>query len=220
MPRKNIRDVAGKPLIAYSIDAALRAQDLFESVLVSTDDSEIADVARSCGAEVPFLRPSNLAADKSPTVPVVQHAISFVEDRMSARLDWVCLLQPTAPLRTEDDIRNSVKIAQKNPDCDSVISVNRVLATHPALMKRIEGNQLVPFSILETEGTRRQDYTPHAFMRNGAIYLTRRDVIMKDASIWGKHIVPYVMPEERSANVDSELDLKLAELLLQEDNKT
>lgn len=216
VPRKNIREVAGQPLIAYSIQAALEAGELFDSIVVSTDDPEIADVARAFGAEVPFLRPPNLACDKAPTVPVIQHAVSFIEAKSSQQLDWVCLLQPTCPLRTGDDIREAVRLAQSRPECDSVISVHRVLANHPALMKRIEKDRLVPFSIPEVEGTRRQDYAPHAYMRNGAIYLTRRDVVMNQASVWGQHIAPFVMPDERSTNVDSELDLRMAELLLNE----
>ena len=100
--------------------------------------------------------------------------------------------------------------------CDSVISVVQVLSVHPILMKKIEGGRLLPFCIDEKEGTRRQDYNPPAYMRNGAVYLTRRDVLMKDNSIWGDVIRPYIMPPERSVGIDSELDLKLVELLMRE----
>jgi CMP-N-acetylneuraminic acid synthetase len=94
--------------------------------------------------------------------------------------------------------------------------VVQVFAEHPILMKRIEDNRLLPYCIEEKEGTRRQDYQPPAYMRNGAIYLTRRDVLMNKNSIWGKVIRPYVMPPERSVSIDSELELKLVELILQE----
>ena len=96
----------------------------------------------------------------------------------------------------------------------------RVLAHHPILMKKIENNRLLPFGIEEIEGTRRQDYSPPAYMRNGCIYLTRRDTLIQTNSIWGKVIRPYIMPEDRSVNVDSELDMKLVEMLLQERNNT
>jgi CMP-N-acetylneuraminic acid synthetase len=95
-----------------------------------------------------------------------------------------------------------------------VISVVRVYSTHPILMKKIENERLVPYSVAEREGTRRQDYDPPAYMRNGAIYLTRRDVLVDRASIWGDVIRSYHMPEERSVNVDSELDFKLLEFLM------
>jgi CMP-N-acetylneuraminic acid synthetase len=100
--------------------------------------------------------------------------------------------------------------------CDSVISVVRVFSVHPILMKRIEDGRLLPFCIEEKEGTRRQDYAPDAYMRNGAIYLSRRDVIMERHSIWGDIIHPYVMPPERSVGIDSELDFKLVELLMRQ----
>jgi CMP-N-acetylneuraminic acid synthetase len=141
--------------------------------------------------------------------------VDFVETQDDIRLDWVLLLQPTAPLRLLEDIEASLTLAFENR-CDSVISVVQVFAEHPILMKRIEDNQLLPYWIEEKEGTRRQDYQPPAYMRNGAIYLTRRDVLMDKNSIWGHVICPYVMPPERSVSVDSELELKLLELLIEE----
>lgn len=217
VPHKNIRLVAGKPLIAYTIEAALAVRDRLHRLIVSTDDEQIAEVARCFGAEVPFLRPADLSGDRVPMVPVLQHAVGEVEAQDGLRLDWVLLLQPTAPLRTPDDIRAALDLAERG-GCDSVISVVQVFAVHPILMKRIENDRLLPFCIEEKEGTRRQDYQPPAYMRNGAIYLTRRDVLMERGSIWGEVIRPYVMPEERSVSIDSELDLKLADLILREQN--
>ena len=213
--RKNIRPICGKPLIAYTIETALTAEHLLYRTIVSTDDSEIAAVAREYGAEVPFLRPADLAGDKVPTLPVLQHAVSFIEAQDEIKLDWVLLLQPTAPLRALEDIEGSLSAADQN-NCDSVISVVQVFAEHPILMKRIENDQLLPYCVEEKEGTRRQDYQPPAYMRNGAIYLTRRDVLMDKDSIWGQDIRPYVMPPERSVSIDSELELKLTELVMQE----
>ena len=213
--RKNIRPICGKPLIAYTIETALAARHFLYRTIVSTDDSAIAAVARDHGADVPFLRPAELAGDKVPTLPVLQHAVSFIEEQDDIKFAWVLLLQPTAPLRLLEDIEASLTLAFQN-NCDSVISVVQVFAEHPILMKRIEDNRLLPYCIEEKEGTRRQDYQPPAYMRNGAIYLTRRDVLMDKNSIWGKVIRPYVMPPERSVSIDSELELKLVELILQE----
>lgn len=215
VPHKNARLVAGKPLIAYTIAAALAAKDRLYRVLVSTDDAEIAGIARQYGAEVPFTRPADLAGDRVPMIPVLQHAARFVEEQDGQRLDWVLLLQPTAPLRTAEDIAAAVELARQG-GCTSVISVVQVFATHPILMKRIEAGRLVPFCVEEREGTRRQDYQPPAYMRNGAIYLTRRDTLLEGNSIWGDSIRPYVMPEERSVSIDNELDMKLVELILGE----
>ncbi len=215
VPRKNIRLVCGKPLIAYSIETALQIRDRLYRIIVSTDDAEIAGISRKYGAEVPFMRLPELAVDKTPTLPVLQHAVRFVEEQDGTRIGWVLLLQPTSPLRTKADILAALELAQLG-DCDSVISVVQA-PTHPLFMKRIENGQLLSFSdvLVENEGTRRQDAQPPAYVRNGAIYLTRRDVLMERNSIWGRFIRPYVMPPERSVNVDSELDLKLAELMFQ-----
>lgn len=213
--RKNIRLVCGKPLIAYSIETALAARSLFHRVIVSTDDSEIAEIARVHGADVPFLRPAALATDEAPMFLTIRHAVEFVEEQDRVTIDWACILQPTEPFRTMADIEECIRLAVAG-GCDSVVSVRQVFSVHPALMKRIENDVLVPFCIEEKEGTRRQDFAPAAYMRNGAIYLTRRDVLFGRGSIWGSSIRPYVMPEERSVGVDSEVDLKLVELMVRE----
>ncbi|MCG8459440.1 MAG: acylneuraminate cytidylyltransferase family protein [Holophagales bacterium] len=210
--RKNVRPLLGKPLIAYTIETALAARHLFHRVLVSTDDPEIAGIARRLGAEVPFLRPAELASDQAPTLPVLVHAVEWVEEADGLELDWVCLLQPTAPFRTVAHLEQSLALALEG-GCDSVISVQKVEAHHPILMKRIEGGRLLPYCLEEKEGTRRQDYDPPAYKRNGAIYLTRRDVLVERRSIWGEHICPLVMPEEHSVSIDTELDFEVAELV-------
>ncbi|MBA4400087.1 MAG: cytidylyltransferase, partial [Anaerolinea sp.] len=215
VPRKNIRMVGGKPLIAYTIDAALAVKNRLHRLIVSTDDAEIAAMAQDYGAEVPFMRPVDLGGDKVPMVPVLKHAIQTIEELDGIKLEWVLLLQPTCPFRAPEDILAALELAAAG-GCDSVISVVRVLAHHPILMKKIENDRLLPFMIEEIEGTRRQDYNPPAYMRNGSIYLTRRDNLMNNNSIWGKVIRPYIMPEERSVNVDSEMDMKLVEFMLQD----
>ena len=211
--RKNIREIHGKPLIAYSLQSAMDAGDVLYKTIVSTDDPEIAAISKNWGGEVPFMRPEELSRDQTPMVPVIKHAIFEMEQRERVTFDCVLLLQPTAIFRTGEDIRKSVSLMKKG-GCDSVISVVQVFSTHPILMKKIVDDELVPYCIIEKEGTRRQDYQPPAYMRNGAIYLSKRVNIMDHDSLWGKTIRPYVMPEERSLNIDSEFDLKMAEFIL------
>jgi CMP-N-acetylneuraminic acid synthetase len=216
VPRKNIRMVRGRPLIEYTIETALAVRHLFYRVVVTTDDPEIAEIARSAGAEVPFLRPAELATDTARSIEVVQHATRFVEEQDGVRLDWVMLLQPTEPFRTPEDLAEALRIARAE-NCDSVISVVQVFAVHPMLMKRIESGRLQPWCVDEPEGTRRQDYRPEAYMRNGAVYLTRRDVVMEKGSLRGEDSRPYVMPADRFISVDTELDLAMVELVMQRD---
>ncbi len=213
VPRKNVRLVGGRPLIEYTIQTAIAARRLFHGVVVSTDDPEIAEISRRAGADVPFMRPPELATDTAGSIPVVQHATRFIETRDGVKMDWIMLLQPTEPFRTTADLEEALRIG-RTERCDSVISVVQVFAVHPMLMKRIENGRLRPWCIDEPEGTRRQDYRPEAYMRNGAVYLTRRDVVMEKGSLRGDNSCPYIMPAERSLSVDSELDLALIDTML------
>lgn len=216
VPRKNLRRVGGVSLVERAVRTGVEVQDLVHRTVVSTDAPEIARAARKAGGDVPFLRPSRLADDRAPMVPVARHALEFAEAEDGAPVDWVLLLQPTSPLRTRQDVEGAVAAA-KQGECDSVISVVRVHAVHPVLMKRVEDGYLRPFCVPEREGTRRQDYHPPAYMRNGAVYLVRREVLL-NGSMWGDRIRPYEMPEHRSVCVDSEMDLRLANLLAREND--
>jgi len=215
VPRKNLHKLIGKPLIGYTIETALKAKEMLYRIIVSTDDQEIAAISKKFGADVPFIRPKGLATDSTSMVPVLQHAVNFVEKKDKTRIDWVLLLQPTDPIREASDIEIGVKLAFEN-DSDSVISVERVFSHHPILMKKIEKNRLLPFTIEEKEGTPRQKYNPHAYMRNGSIYLTKRNVLMKKNSIWGKNIKPMIMESGSRISIDTFNDLKLAEILINE----
>ncbi|MBT5373795.1 MAG: acylneuraminate cytidylyltransferase family protein, partial [Rhodospirillaceae bacterium] len=113
VPRKNIRMLCGKPLIAWTIEVALSVGEQFHGVVVSTEDEEISEVARKCGAEVPFVRPAELAQDETPSLPVIQHAVEFIEERDSIRLDWVMVLQPTEPLRLAEDIIECLRLSRQ-----------------------------------------------------------------------------------------------------------
>tara|TARA_Y100001935_G_scaffold254549_1_gene263958 strand:+ start:15090 stop:15806 length:717 start_codon:yes stop_codon:yes gene_type:complete len=215
VPRKNIRYAGGKPLIAYSIETALELKNIFSEIIVSTDDEEIKIISEKYGAKVPFLRPKKISMDETPMVPVLQHAVNYYESFSRQKIDWICLLQPTNPLRTKNHILNSLELASKK-NTDSVISFVRVKSHHPMLMKKIINDYIEPYVIKEEEGTRRQDLKPDAYMRNGAIYLTKRNVLMKDSSIWGKKITPIIMSEKTSISIDSELDFKIVDELLNE----
>lgn len=215
LPRKNILEISGKPLIAYTIEIALKLKSLFHRIIVSTDDLEIAEISKNYGAEVPFIRDKELSLDTTPMVPVLKNAVKFIEDQDKINIDWVLLLQPTDPLRESGDIKNALKLGLNN-ECDSVISVERVYSHHPTLMKKIVDNKIEPFFINEVEGTARQNYNPPAYMRNGSIYLTKRQTLMDDESIRGDISIPLIMEEGSRISIDSYNDFKLAELLIKE----
>jgi D-3-phosphoglycerate dehydrogenase len=212
VPRKNIALLHGVPLIAYTIQAAQGSRMLTHFV-VSSEDPEILAVAREYSAPAPFIRPAELATDEAPTLPVVQHAVSEMERLEGVIFDYVVLLQPTTPLRQPQDIDAALEKLIAT-GADSVISVCNVGAYHPARMRKIEDDRLVGLPIKEPkEMLRRQDLPP-IYIRNGAIYAVRRQVVMEQNSMSGEVCRPYIMPEERSVNVDSKLDLLLAEILL------
>ncbi|MCC6993604.1 MAG: acylneuraminate cytidylyltransferase family protein [Deltaproteobacteria bacterium] len=213
VPRKNIRKLGDRPLIGHTIAAAL-ASRLARTVL-TTDDEEIAAVGRSLGAEVPFMRPAELASDSARAIPVIQHALATLE-AAGDHFDAVMMLQPTTPFRRTEDIDGALALLEKT-GADSVISVVDTGGHHPARMKFLDGDRLIDPPYCEAyENQPRQELTP-MYLRNGAIYLTRRDVIMAGAgSFKGRDCRAWIMPASRSVNIDNELEFRQAEWLLAE----
>lgn len=208
VPGKNIKSLAGKPLILYTIEAALASS--LATCIVSTDDPAIAKIAKNAGASVPFMRPEELATDTAKSLDVVKHALLLMEEREGRRFDAVMLLQPTAPFRNSGDIDFAIQLLESNPLADSVISVVNVEAHHPARMKYIEDGRLVDPSFAEAyESQNRQELTP-MYIRNGAIYLTKRESLLNN-SFKGKICLAYVMPSDRSSNIDTIEDFEYAE---------
>ena len=211
VPRKNIRVLGGHPLLAYTI-AAGRASTRVTDLVVSTEDPEIADVARSYGADV-IERPNELATDEAPTAPVIQHAIERVEQATGRTYDYILTLQPTTPFRRGWDIDAAVDLLEATPNPDaSVTSVARIFDAHPVRVKRLDGDRLRPYIAGDDLPTRRQDLPP-AYLRNGAIYLAHRHTVI-GGSVWGSPEIPYEMPPERSVNIDEPLDFLLAEAVV------
>jgi CMP-N,N'-diacetyllegionaminic acid synthase len=213
IPRKNIVPLAGKPLIAWTIEAGVKS-GVLDRLMVSTDDTEIAEVSRAWGAEVPFLRPQELARDETPSMDAVLHALRWLCAEQSYSPECVLLLQPTSPLRQAEDIQNSIALLLER-EAACVVSVSQV-EQHPYWMKRVAADgRLEEFLPEVAMPTRRQDLPP-AYAVNGAIYLGRRDWLMANQSFYGPATYGYIMPPERSLDIDTALDLRLAELALKD----
>jgi len=212
IPRKNIRLLAGKPLLQHTVEAARAAKRLTRTVL-STDDPEIADVGRACGVEVPFMRPPELARDDTPTLPVLQDVVRHLEG-LGDHFDAVLVLQPTNPLRRAEDIDGAIELLERT-GADSVISFVDAGEKHPARMKFIddEGRVTDPPFAEAFEGQRRQDL-PKLYLREGSIYLTRHEVLMNQNSIKGRDCRAWIVAEERACNIDTLFDWFIAEQLL------
>jgi CMP-N,N'-diacetyllegionaminic acid synthase len=207
IPRKNIKHIAGKPLIAWTIEAALRSS-LLDAVVVSTEDEEIAEVARRAGALVPFLRPAALAQDDTPGLDPVLHALDQLP-----QFDAVLLLQPTSPLRTTEDIDACLRLAAQRR-APSVVSVTEPDA-HPYWTYRVGSDQRLARLIDEAPVTRRQDL-PLVAALNGALYFAESKWLRSNRSLLGPETLAYMMTRERSVDLDTPLDWKIAELLLKE----
>jgi CMP-N-acetylneuraminic acid synthetase len=214
IPRKNIVRVNGCPLIEYTINAATKVDGL-NDVVVSTDDKEIAEISKELGAYVPFLRPAELASDMSQSASVVVHALNEMEKIKGYHYDTIMMLQPTSPLRTSGHIEKALELFFSQ-ECDSVVSVVSVGGTHPLRMKRLVGDELKNYIDQGFWNMRPRQLLPDAYIRNGSIYLIKRDVLVEQDQLIGKKCLGFVMSEEESVNIDTPLDLKLAEILLRE----
>ena len=214
MPRKNIAPIAGRSLLAYTVDEALKVAAITD-LIVSTDDLEIADIARSLGAAVPFLRPAELATDQAQSAPVMKHGVLEMEARRGLRYDAIIMLQPTSPLRKACHIHTAIDMLTAH-DCDSVVSVVSVGGNHPFRMKRLVDNRLVNYIDQGFEDMRPRQVLPPVYIRNGAVYLSRRHVVVDQEKIVGSVCLGFEMGVEESVNIDDRLDFKIAELLLSE----
>ena len=209
---KNIKDLGGKPLIAYTIEEALKS-NLIHDCIVSTDDEKIAKVSREYGADVPFMRPDELSCDKSLSLPVVLHALEFMEKKNKFKYDAVIMLQATTPFKEVSDIDKAIIMLFEN-DADSVISVVNVDANHPLRMKRIVGNRLINYIDQGYENMRPRQELPPVYIRNGALYLAKRETLLEQNTFSGKNCLALEMPEEKSVNIDTFKDMLLAEYFL------
>ena len=211
LPRKNIRSLCGLPLICYSIKTAL-ASNSISRVIVSTDDDEIASIAKECGAEVPFIRPINLANDTSMVMDAYLHMIDRIAEETSQPAETFVALLPTVPLRLPEDIDNAVNIFDVN-NADSVISVTEAPVPiqwyRKITSKGLLQDYLPEFNAVENRQELEKTYVP-----NGSIYIFRTEILRATRQYYNDNTYPYIMPRERSADIDELIDFEWAEFLL------
>ncbi len=208
IPRKNIVPINGKPLIQYSIDEA-RKSKYIDSLIVSTDDKEIAEISCQLGAEVPFLRPQNLAGDTAKTIDVLVDVVQ----KLKQQYDYLLLLQPTSPLRRTFHIDEAIQkiIDDGRPSLVSVCKVKE----HPVLMRTITKNGQLK-NLLDTNSTvRRQDF-PEYYIVNGAIYINKLDDNFTNQTSLNDNILPYIMEQKYSLDIDEPQDLEKVKLFINE----
>tara|TARA_B100000902_G_scaffold399521_1_gene470785 strand:+ start:8312 stop:9022 length:711 start_codon:yes stop_codon:yes gene_type:complete len=211
--KKNLSNLNGKPLIEYTIIESLKSK-LITDLIVSSDDREILKTSERLGIISTIVRPKKLSLDKSPSFPVILHALNYMQKKEKKIYDYIVMLQPTAPLRKRNDIDNSLKkLIYSNSD--SIVSVVDVGAYHPLRMKRIIGvNRLINLVNNKSEDMRPRQDLPPVYIRNGAIYAIKSKVLKKEKSLVGKRCIAYKMPKSRSVNIDEPLDLITAKYYL------
>lgn len=212
VPGKNLRPLAGRPLIAHTILHAF-ASGLFDAVAVSSDSEAILAAARAAGITDLVRRPAAMATDEAAKIPALRHCVAEMESRTGMPFDVVVDLQPTSPLRTPDDIRDAVAM-QARLGCSNVISGTEAAASpYFNLVERQADGSVTLSKRLASDAVRRQD-APRCFALNGAIYVWRRDALMTGDGLWFADTHLYEMPPERSADIDTEFDFAFAEFLL------
>lgn len=214
VPQKNIKSLGGKPLIAYTIETAKKS-DLLADLIVSTDDEKIASVCREYDILVPFMQPAELATDSSGHLGVMRYALEFMENKKGVVYDYAVIFQPTSPFRLVEDINKTIeKIIERG--ADSAFSMYEIEPSqHPMKVKKMDGDIVLPYCMEEEIGTHRQDF-PVAYKRSGAVYVTKRDLIMNENRLFGDFIVGHIVPLERSIDIDSSFDWLKAEYMLEE----
>lgn len=218
IPKKNMKNMAGKPLIQYTFDAVKDSQ-LLNRCIVSSDDDEIINFSKSQNIEAPFKRSKELAMDQAQSVDVLIHAINFLFIQEDYIPDYIITLQPTSPLRTGEDIDKAIEIISKDTEADSLVSVIKV------------PHNFTPHSIMELKDKFLKHYIkdirimnrhekPTFYARNGAaIYITRYRLIMNDKKIIGEKCLPYFMPRERSLDIDDDFDWEIVENIILNNQK-
>ena len=213
VPNKHIRNLGGKSVLAWTIEAALRSRLLNEYV-VSSDNNKILDVASLYKNVFVIRRPSELARDDTPTLPALQHAVKQAEEEFRKQYDYIIEIRATSPFKTTDDIDGMIE-RLLHSGADSVIGVTALEDHHPARAKWLTPEGYIRDFVPEPSTGRRQDFIRKAYVRNGTVYALKRESVMgKDARLFGHaRSIGYVMPAERSVNIDTELDFTIAELL-------
>ncbi|MCH9661012.1 MAG: acylneuraminate cytidylyltransferase family protein [Bacteroidetes bacterium] len=215
IPYKNRKKLGGKPLLEYTVEAALGAS-LLDTIVFSSEDATLINMAKELGVSVPFIRPAELASDTAGSLEVVQHAVQFLAQK-GQHYDAVCLLQVTTPFRTSEDIDTAIE-KFKNEGNDSLISVQEVPShynPHWVFMPKDGGLKIATG---EKEIIKRRQELPEAYIRDGAIYITKTDVLLKRQSFFGATISYMVLHPETSVNIDTMADWQKAEAILKEHN--
>lgn len=214
LPGKNIKPLLGKPLIAWTIEHAKKSKHI-DKLIVSTDDEKIAEISKKYGAEVPFLRPSSLAKDDSPISNAIIHVINWFEKK-GEYFDIIILLEPTSPIRKDDDIDNAIELFIKNiKKADSLVSLGEVQLEKPHILRKIEKGFVTLFIKKNNKFYQRQQL-PKTYFPYGVIYLSKIDAFKKHKTFYQKRTIPYLIERWQNYEIDDIYDFICNEVILKD----
>lgn len=219
IPKKNIKLLGSKPLIVWSIEAAKKSR-FIDRVIVSTDNEEIAEIAKSAGAEVPFVRPAEIAQDLTPDTPVFEHALAWLKEKENFIPEFIVHLRPTGPLRTGEEIDEAIEMLAADPNADSVRSVEEP-PKPPFKMWQPEGKYIKPFAELNNMKdfhTMPRQMLPMVYQTTADIGIMRSRTVIEKKSVIGDHVIPYFL-KRPTVDIDHPIDFEIAEMLLRKRGK-
>jgi len=215
LENKNIRELCGKPLVAYTIEAAIES-GIFDKVMVSTDSLQYAEIAKAYGAEVPELRPPKLSSDNASSMDVILHCLMLYQN-LGQDFEWVCLLQPTSPMRNENHIKEAFCLLNSQ-NANSVVSVCKCEHS-PLWCNRIEKDLRIDHFLNEQVMNIPRQLLPQYYRLNGAIYVGSSNFVKNNNSFFGERTVAYIMDSKSSVDIDNDMDFEFVEFMMRRDEE-
>ena len=212
LPGKNIKELCGKPLIVWTIEQALNSKYI-DNVVVSTDSEKIANIAKKAGANVPFLRPAELAADNSPTSDAILHVLEQLSMK-GEFYDYIALLEPTSPLRKPNDIDHAIKLIIQNTDADCLVSVGEVHMEHPIIVKKISEKSFVVPYISNIAKIHQRQQADKAYFPYGVVYISKVSFFKENQTFYSDNTIPFVIERWQNYEIDDEIDFIIIEKIM------
>ncbi len=212
LPRKNIKNLLGKPLIAWTLESAKKCPHI-DKIFVSTDSQEIADMCEKFGVSVPSLRPAHLAEDKTSSVDVINYVLKELE-RSGEEYDYIMLLQPTSPMRKKDDLKNIIEKLLNNPKQDAIITLGEVCGAHPLYVKKISHEGKMEAYVQDTRKIHQRQQLDKAYFSYGVVYFIKTDVYKKNNSLFTDDMDFYLIERWQCFDIDDIYDFMCVETIM------
>lgn len=212
LPGKNIKKLLGKPLINWSIDNAKKSKYI-DDIVVSTDSKDIAEIARNAGAEVPFIRPKDLASDTAKRIDVIYHTLDFLESG-NRIYDYLIFIEPTSPLRDVEDINEALEKLDANKSANSIVSIGLSDSSHPEFLSRLKSDFIVPYKNDSFDFKRRQDIE-NLYFFDGSFYISRINALREKGEFYHDETMGFILSKDKNFEIDDIVDFVIVESLIQ-----